>query len=296
MIISNMTIDFAFGCWHWLPLSPHCWRPIPFFVIPTQLIKMLRNMAIWFVLLALISKTALALSPMERASQCALDSDCHGILVNDDDESAKISTSILPMALVNPDLIWKTASQGTSIMVTELKQIPESISSNHKSKALELGFDKKVTYNMNGIQLTKFYKVFKDQAKTYFPAIEQECLNSHGIMPVANMTEQGLMLLYKTLVPDALVLPIGLRKYLVSGSNYRLTWTNGVVLGEGTKAEYDAMLLRDFGLVDKQPDEDTTRFYGYIEGRSMKNEAKMMKLPKPISCFTFSRRSVFHKN
>lgn len=217
------------------------------------------------------AKLSMALSPMETASHCALDSDCHGILVNDNDSSVKVQTKTLPMALSNPDLVWKTHSQGTSIMVTELKNVQESISSNYRAKALELGFDKEVRYDMNGIQLTKFYKVFKDQPTTYFPAIDHKCLGGHGVMPVANMTEQGLRLMYRTLLPDATTIPIGLRKYLVSGSNYRLTWTNGVVLGEGTKAEYDAMLEQDFGLVDKEPGEDIGSYYGHIDGRWHRN-------------------------
>lgn len=214
-------------------------------------------LAIWF-------KGVFTTILIEPAVECSADKDCSGFLVKDDGTSIKVKSGLLIMAMTQQTL-WPRYLAGEG--VARFNKVPEKIASKIRSEALSLGFDKEIKYEADGMEFSRFYKVYKDLPRTYLPAIDRECYENHGLLPQANMTERGLRLLYQTLLPDALSIPIGLRKYLVSDSVYRLTWNNGLVLGEGTTAQYNEILSRDFGLVNKQPDEDNTRYYGYIESK-----------------------------
>lgn len=217
------------------------------------------------ILLAIIFRVNLAKSPIEPAILCNADNDCGGFLVNQDGTSNKIRSELIAMARIKQTLWTKTpAGQG----VNTFTKVPATIASEVRRKATKLGFDKEVKYQSSGLEFSKFYKVFKDQPQTYFPKIEKQCLKNHGILPVADMTEAGLKKMCQTLVPDALDLIVGLKKYLVSGSTYRLSWTNGVIVGEGSKAEYDASLAQ-LGLVNKDDGlNPIPKQFGYINSVS----------------------------
>lgn len=193
---------------------------------------------------------------------CAKDDTCSGFLWQSDDSVVKVPITALFVWLINPHFRLRWPSHG---YVAFNKPSP-SLEKTIREKATRLGFNKEIQFDVGSQTLTRYYKVYQHPQKTHSHILEKECLTSDGILPVANLSEPGFRKMYETLALDTDYLMIGLRRHFVQGETFRLTWSTGQILGEGTLAELDTVLA-DIGFKNTQTSADHSMVYGYITGK-----------------------------
>lgn len=208
-------------------------------------------------------KEASASEAIRAGIDCAKDDTCSGILWQSDDSAIKVPITELSVALTNPDFKFKQPGQGFTTFTEPLLTLTASLRQN----ALRFGFDREVQYDAGYQQFTRYYKVYKYPQKMNFPNLEKQCLMDNGIPPVANMSASGIKKMYETLAVNVETLMIGLKRHLVSGDVYRLTWSTGQILGEGTLAEL-AKDLAHVGFNNIQDEPGVGVVYTYVHCKS----------------------------